>query len=244
MALRKGQRRVKQSSTRMTHPDDQSPFNALPPIVVALALLIIAVELAFQAGASGFVGGAEAVGWRLEAKKEFSFFGTAFDWMLQNGRFPLEYMKRFVTYPFVHQGFTHALMVVVFLLAMGKLVGEVFGTFAVLLVFFASAFIGAVVYGLVFDNAAPLVGGYPAVYGLIGCYTFMLWLSYGQAGQSRLSAFQLIGFLIGLQLFFGLVMGGNKDWLADLSGFATGFGLSFALVPGALQRLRDKLRQR
>ena len=48
----------------MSHPDDQSPVNPLPPVVVALFLVIAGVEVAFSLGARGIVGGPEAVGWR------------------------------------------------------------------------------------------------------------------------------------------------------------------------------------
>ncbi len=228
----------------MTHPDDASPINPLPPIVVALALLIFGVEALFGLGARGLIGGPEAVGWRIDAIEKYSFFAPIFDWMVDTGRWPAAHVMRFFTYPFVQWGFTHMLMVVVFLLAMGKLVGEHFGTLAVLIVFFASSVVGALAFALLAGADVPLVGGYPAVYGLIGSYTFMIWLGLGIAGQSRLGAFQLIAVLIGLQLVFGAIFGSNRDWVADLAGFATGFLLSFGLVPGAMQRLRDKLRER
>lgn len=226
----------------MVHPNDESPINPLPPIVVVLAVLIFGIELMFQAASRGFIGGAEGVGWRLEAMRTYGYSGPVQDWMLETGRYPLEHLKRYVTYPFVHVTFTHALMVLVFLLALGKMVGEIFGTFAVLLVFFLSAFIGAAVYGLILDDPRPIVGGYPAVYGLIGSYTFMLWVSLAGTGNTQLRAFTLIGFLMGLQLVFGLLFGSNKDWVADIFGFFTGFAVSMLLVPGAWQRIVNRLR--
>lgn len=228
----------------MKSSHEESPFNALPPIVVALALVIFGVELMFQAGARGFVGGPEAVGWRLEALRTYAFSGAILDWMIETGRWSPDHLMRFVTYPFVHGSFTHVLMVIVFLLALGKMVGEVFGTFAVLLVFFLSAIVGALAYGLLLNDPAPLYGGYPAVYGLIGSYTFMLWVSLTGTGNTQYKAFTLIGFLLGIQLVFGLLFGGNKDWLADIFGFLTGFWVSVALVPGAWGRMMGKLRQR
>ncbi len=226
------------------HPSDESPINPLPPVVVALALLIFGVELVFQAGARGFAGGPDGVGWRLQAIRGYAFFGPVLDWMIDTGRWPAEHVKRFVTYPFVHFSFTHALMVLVFLLALGKMVGEVFGTIAVLVVFFLSAFVGALAYGLVLDAPLPLTGGYPAVYGLIGSYTFMLWIRLTGTGNTRMRAFTLIGFLMGIQLIFGLLFGANKDWLADIFGFGTGFLVSFLLVPGVWGRIRARLRNR
>ena len=102
---------------------DESPVNPLPPIVVALALIIFGVELLFQLGHRGILGGAEGVGWRLNAQRDYGFFGQVFAWMRQTGNWPVEHLMRFVTYPFVHVAFTHMLMVIVFLLALGKMVG-------------------------------------------------------------------------------------------------------------------------
>lgn len=228
----------------MSSNQEELPFNPVPPVVVALALIIFGIEMIFEAGARGFIGGPEAVGWRLAALKEYAFFASILDWMIETNRWPIEHLKRFVTYPFIHQSFTHMLMVLVFLLALGKMVGEVFGTFAVLTIFFASAIVGALAYGLVLDPDYPLIGGYPAVYGLIGGYTFMLWVSLTGTGNTQYRAFSLIGFLMALQLFFGLVFGTNNEWLADIAGFATGFFTTTLFVPGAWRRMLDRLRQR
>ena len=90
----------------------------------------------------------------------------------------------------------------------------------------------------------PLIGGYPAVYGLIGSYTFMLWVRLTGTGSNQYQAFTLIGFLLGIQLIFALLFGSNNDWIADIFGFLTGFALSFLLVPGAISRIRDRMRDR
>ncbi len=228
----------------MRDASDQSPINPLPPVVVALAVLIFGIELIFQAGARGLAGGPAGVGWRIAALRDYGFSGDLLRWMLQTGHWPLEHLRRFVTYPFVHANFTHALMVIVFLLALGKMVGEVLGSVAVLVVFFTSAIFGALAYTAVWQGAPLLIGGYPAVYGLIGAYTFLLWLELGHQGQARISAFRLIALLMGVQLAFGLLFGGGQDWVADLAGFINGFVVSFALVPGSLRRFMEKLRQR
>lgn len=228
----------------MSEHYDESPVNPLPPIVVALAILIFGIELIFQMGARGFIGGPEAIGWRVSAIQTYSFSDTIFEWMIETQRWTAGNLIRFFTYPFIHYSFTHMIMVLVFLLALGKMVGEVFGTIAVLLVFFMSAAVGALAYSVFLNEPAPLVGGYPAVYGLIGSYTFMLWVSMTGTGNTQYRAFTLIGFLLGIQLLFGLVFGGNKDWLADIFGFLTGFSMSFLLVPGALTRIKERVRRR
>jgi membrane associated rhomboid family serine protease len=228
----------------MSSPHMESPFNALPPVVVALALPILAVELLFGAGARGFVGGPEAVGWRLEALRDYAFFGLLLEAMIETNRWPMSEVSRFVTYPFIHYGFTHMLMVMVFLLALGKMVGEVFSPSAVLAVFFGSAIVGALAFTLLTDDPSPLAGGYPAVYGLIGAFTFILWVRLGEQGAPQIRAFYLIGLLLFVQLIFGLFFGSGRQWVAEVAGFCTGFALSVVVSPGGWARTVERIRVR
>jgi len=230
-------------SSQHTPPEGVQPaVNPLPPVVAALFLVIMGIEIAFFLGSRGLIGGPQAVGWRLAAIQKYAFSADIFDWMMINGRWPFEHVMRFVTYPFVHASFTHALFVGVFVLAMGKMVAEVFGSVAMLIVFIVSGAGGALAFALLVNSPIPLIGGFPAVYGLIGAFTYLLWRSLATVGANQTRAFTLIAFLMGIQLVFGLLFGGNKDWVADLAGFATGFGLSFFLSPGGWTRMRGKIR--
>jgi membrane associated rhomboid family serine protease len=222
--------------------DNVPAVNPLPPVVAALFLVIMGIEVAFYLGSRGLVGGPGAVGWRLAAVRSYAFSGDIFDWMWQNNRWPAEHLIRFVSYPFVHASFTQALFVGVFVLAMGKMVAEVFGTFAMLAIFFLSAIGGALAYAVLLDDPVPLIGGFPPVYGLIGAFTFMLWRSLSRVGANQARAFSLIGMLMGIQLLFGLFFGMQNDWVAELAGFVTGFGLSFFLSPGGWARMRRHIR--
>lgn len=228
----------------MSNPENISPVNPLPPVVVALAIAIFLIEATFNLGARGLVGGPEAIGWRAMAIGTYTPSGLLFDRMLETGRYPVEHLLRFVTYPFIHVNFTHMLFAAVLLLALGKFVGEVFRWWAVLLVFFASSIMGAVVYGLFIDNRVALVGAYPAVYGLIGAFTFLLWVNLAAHGANQYRAFSMIGFLLFIQLVFGVFFGGGPDWIADVAGFVTGFTLSFVVSPGGWSRVLSKLRRR
>lgn len=221
-----------------------SPVNPLPPVVWALAVPVALIELIFMAAGHGFIGGAEGIGLRTESIQRFGFSGQIFDWMISNRYFPAEHLIRFVTYPFVHANFTHAAFVFVFILALGKMVGEVFPAWAVLAVFFGSAIMGALAYGVFLNDPAWLFGGYPAVYGLIGAFTFLIWTRLHATGGNPYRAFSLIGVLLGVQLLFGLLFGGGREWVADLAGFATGFVLSAAISPGGLARALSRIRQR
>jgi membrane associated rhomboid family serine protease len=228
----------------VTHPHNESPLNPLPPVVIALFLVIVGLEVVFNLGARGLIGGPQAVGWRLGTLERFAFSAEIFAWMRESGRWPIEHVMRFVSYPFVHASFTHALFAGVMLLALGKMVGEVMGSLAVLLLFFVSAAGGALVYALLVGSSTPLIGAYPAVYGLIGGFTYLLWLRLGQLGEKQMRAFTLIGFLLVIQLIFGLLFGANAEWVADLAGFVIGFAMSTLLVPGGWAKLVDRLRQR
>ncbi|MBS0125539.1 rhomboid family intramembrane serine protease [Thetidibacter halocola] len=223
-------------------PHEESPFNPLPPVVVALCLLVGGVELAMTMGARGLVGGPGAVGWRLAALEQYGFSAQIMDWMLTTRQFPVEHMMRFVTYPFVHGNFTHAMFAMVMLLALGKIVGETLGSLPMLAIFVLSGVCGAAVYGLAVDTPALLFGAFPSIYGLIGGFTYILWLRLGQMGEAQIRAFSLIGILLFLQLIFGLFFGGGPDWIADISGFVAGFLLAMVLIPGGWARLLQKLR--
>jgi len=221
-----------------------SPINPLPPVVWLLALPVIAMEVVVSLGAAGLVGGASAIGWRLDAVQRFAFSPEYLRRMYEAGLWPAEGLMRLISYPLVNVSTTQAVFVIVFLLALGKFVGEVFRWWAVLVVVFGAAVVGAVVYAAVPFVTAPLVGGYPPVYGLIGAFTFILWTNLGRTGSNQIRAFSLIGLLLAVQLVFGLLFGGGTEWIADLAGFATGFVLSFVVSPGGWARVMAKLRAR
>lgn len=222
---------------------NEAPINPLPPVVWALVVPMAMAELMFNMGARGLIGGAGAVGWRLAAIQDFAFSAEALRWMVETGRYPVELLWRFVTYPFVHAQLSQAVFAIVFILALGKMVGEIFRAWAVLAVFFGSSIFGAIMYTVLVPNPIPLVGAFPGAYGLIGAYSFLLWVTLGARGLNQAGAFTLIGFLMGLQLLFGALFGGSPDWVADLFGFVAGFALSFVVSPGGWSRLMAKMRR-
>ena len=226
----------------MSSDPNSNPVNPLPPLVVALFLAIVGVEAVLSLGAYGLIGGPGAIGWRLWAIQSYAFSGEIFDWMMQSGRWPPEHLMRFVSYSFVHASLTHAAFAGVILLAMGKMVAEAFGQLRMLVIFVVSGVGAALIYAVLLDDPVPLVGSFPNVYGLIGGFTFVLWRNLEQMGENQYRAFTLIGFLMAFQLIFGLLFGGQNDWIADVAGFVVGFGLSFVLSPGGWSRVRDQIR--
>ncbi|MDO5659092.1 MAG: rhomboid family intramembrane serine protease [Paracoccus sp. (in: a-proteobacteria)] len=233
----------------MTAAYRESPFNTLPAAVWLLAAPIIASEALFGLAGLGFISGAQGVGMRVNAVGMTAYlpeFGLR-AWAL--GEFDMNLFQRMLTYPFIHGSFVHAAFVLVFTLALGKLVAEQFRPWAFVALFFGSAIGAAVIYtlaaGLIGGRAYPLIGGYPAVYGLVGAFTFILWVRLGMEHANRLRAFSLIGMLLLFQLVFGLLQGGGGYvWIADVSGFAVGFALSFVLIPGGFARAMRAIRHR
>lgn len=225
-------------------PEAEMPFNPLPAMVIVLAVVLGGIEIILQAAGAGYLGGEAGVGWRIAAIEGWGFNGFFLDQMFERGLWQGDVLIRLVSYAFVHGNATHAVFAVVFLLALGKVVAETFGNIAVLLVFLVGSAAGALGYYVFTGAEVWLIGGLPGVYGLIGAYTFILWLGLGALQQRQIRAFTLIGFLMAAQLLFGLIFGGSLDWIADLCGFAAGFLISFAIVPGGIKRLVNVLRKR
>ncbi len=221
------------------------PLNPLPPIVWVLALPLVGIELVLALAKAELVGGPQGAGWRLWAVDRFAVYPELLHRQWETGGYPLEELHRLISYPLVHGTFTQTLFAVVMLLALGKMVGEIFRWWAVLAVVLGASIAGALAYGfLVPDLRAPLFGAYPPVYGLIGTFTFLLWVNLARTGANKYRAFTLIGFLLFAQLVFGLIFGSSWDWVADITGFAAGFFLSFIVSPGGWARVKDKIRQR
>jgi len=223
---------------------DESPINPLPISVMILALAMVVPELVFQAGENGLIGGPTAIGWRADALDRFAFYPDIMDWMAQRGSWDPIHLLRLVTYPFIHASFTSTVFGIVFTLALGKMVGEAMSNLAVLVIFFGAAICAALVYWLVLNDPFPIFSGFPSAYGLIGGYTFLLWLNAVATGGQQVQAFSLIAFLMGIQLVFGLIFEVGNGWFADLVGFFAGFGLSFLVVPGGFKRLMTFLRSK
>ncbi|MGB3553698.1 MAG: rhomboid family intramembrane serine protease [Jannaschia sp.] len=230
----------------MHDPRNQSPFNALPPMVVALAAVIAGIELLFQAGEAGFLGGRGAVGWRLTAIRDWAVIDPVFAWMLANREVLPGEVLRLLTYPLIHGGFTHAAFVAVFVLALGNVTAPFYHSWRMPVLFWGASVAGALAYMILFSTDRPLFGGYPGAYGLIGAFTYLTTQGLTRGDPQR--AFLLIGFLLAIQPVFGLASGAGlswvPDWTADVAGFAGGYGLAILLLPGGWERLRDRMRNR
>ncbi|SMO53061.1 rhomboid family intramembrane serine protease [Paracoccus laeviglucosivorans] len=232
---------------------DESPLNPVPAVVWALVLPMIACEAVFGLAQVGLLGGGApgaGLAMRQIAVERTAFIPEMVLQLIQMRAFIIDQSWRILTYSFVHLSIMHALFVIVFALALGNLLATQFRAWAVIVLFLGSAIGGALVYTLFVGllpqfRFQPLIGGYPAVYGFVGAFTFLLWTRLGQENANRLRAFTLIGMLLAFQLVFAILFqSGNTTWIAEVAGFATGFLLSFVLIPGGIGRVIRQIRQR
>lgn len=222
--------------------DFEAPVNPIPAVVLVLAVVVMAIELAFSAGASGLIGGPGAVGWRQNVIRDYWFTTGVWEGVATQADFRFDLLKRFVTYPFFNVDFLSALFGSALLLALGKFVGDVFGNVATLLVFFVATVFGAAAFGIFIGEQRPLYGTFTPVYGLIGAYTYVIFTRLGAVGGNQLQAFRLIGILLAIQLVFGLLFGDNKLWVAELGGFVAGFLVSIIAAPGGWSAFVRRMR--
>lgn len=225
----------------------QTPVvNTLPPVIVAVFVVCAVVEAAVSLGATNIIGGPGSIGWRAEAIA-MARFTPQVQALVLRGYLEPELLLRYISYPFVHGTFTHMAFAMALWLALGNFVGDLFRPLPMAILALVATVAGAATYGawgLATGQDLPLIGAYPPVYGLIGAYTYMIWLRLGQVGQSQLKAFRLIGMLLALQVIFAVLFGSDPTWSADLGGFIAGGLAAILLAPGGIARLRDRLRRR
>lgn len=220
-------------------PKKQTTFNPVSPIVVVLVVAMVAIELVFQAAEHRLIGGPLAEGWRVEMMRFFGFHKAVFDHVLTGGEIEPKVIWPFLSYLFIHKSFMHMLIGSALILAMGKLISDMFSGLAVLVLFIVCGLTGALAFGL-FSKVGgfPLIGVYPVFYGFIGTYTWIRIFDLRAQGQSILPAFSAVGMFLFFRGSLSLYVGVSNDWMADLTGLVTGFLLAYILAPDGKDRIK------
>lgn len=212
-------------------------LNPLPWSVWLLTLAIAGVELVLWAGAHGLVNWAGSAGWRLQAMALAGINPGVQAWMIETSQTPLPHLARYLGFGLVHQGPLQAALVVVIVAALGKVSAERIGSLRLLLVAALAQAAGGFAFGLVAAPDAWLIGGYPLIFALAGCYAGQVW--HGDSDtDSRRKALGLVAVLILGRLALAALVGGGMDWIADLAACVTGYALGHTLRPGLRARLR------
>ena len=212
-------------------------LNPLPFAVWLLVIAIASVELVLWAGAHGLVNWAGSAGWRAQALVLAGITPELQGWMIETRQTPPEHLLRYLAYGFVHLGPAQAGLVVVITAALGKVCAEALGSARVLAVLALSQVAGGLAFGLLADPGAWLIGGYPPIFALTGCYEGVVWHGAGER-RARITALGLVFVLISARLVLALVVGGGMDWVADLVACLAGYGLGRLLRPGFIRRFR------
>ncbi|MDT2018827.1 MAG: rhomboid family intramembrane serine protease, partial [Planktomarina sp.] len=146
-------------------------INHLPAPVIVLVLILTLGEFYITGAEARFWGSSES---RIALIRQVAFLPEIFQRSLLAGIWVPELFLRLITYPFVHGSLLQAVFAGVLTLALGKFLAEVLGSFAVILIFFGSSMFAALGYSFFTNDSFPLFGSFPAAYGLIGAFTFVL----------------------------------------------------------------------
>lgn len=212
-------------------------LNPLPLAVWLLTLAIAGVELVLWAGAHGLVNWPGSQGWRAQALALAGVNPELQQWMVTTHQAPIEHLARYLGFGFVHMGPLQAALVVVITAALGKVCAERIGSLRLLLVLAVAQAAGGFAFGMVAAPEAWLIGGYPLIFALAGCYAGLIWHSETEQA-TRIKALGLVAVLIAGRLALAALVGGGMDWAADLVACLAGYALGRGFRPGLLARLR------
>lgn len=251
---------------RPADTDDQSlppppePIFNLPKVVSGLALLLIGIHVvdAFLLSRS----------LRIEVLLAYGFLPARYLpdavtlYQLPGGEGAKVWS--FLTYAFLHGGWAHLFINVLWMAVFGSAVARRFGTTRFLLLSAVCAIAGAGLHlGLHFGETVPMIGASAAISGQMAAATRFVFdmggplgamrrtddLAYRRPASSlsatlsnpRVAMFMLVWF--GINLLFGLVSlpiageGGSIAWEAHIGGFVAGFAL-FSLFDPVPRRRR------
>ena len=227
----------------MTEYNRPPVINPIPAAILAIFSGIILVEALLFFGFDNPTGSSVAAADRMLLIQKYGVSPNLANWMLETGNFSTDYVFRFIVYPFVNLSSLSVVFAGVLLLALGKMVGEVFPALSLILIWFLSTTLAAFFYSISATNGQILVGSYPGVYGFVGAYTFVSWITLRIAkNKNQSQAFSLIVALMSIQLFFSFLFETGQLWIADFAGFVIGFIISFFLSPGGIKGVLSILR--
>ena len=189
--------------------------------------------------ASRGIGPVEGLRW--EVFKKLAFFDIYFEAVRQGVDVPWNFWTSFVTYAFLHGGLLHLAMNGVFFLSVGGMLARVIGPARFLVLFIVTSISGALIFGLLADSRAPMVGASGALFGFIGALKAWEWKYIRQTGESARSFWRTIAALTVMNVALALLTQlmpqvGELAWQAHLGGFVGGFLIAPLLAPGLAAR--------
>ena len=137
---------------------NRSPIvNPIPTSILLIFFGIILVEAFLIFGFGGPLGKTETTIERLTLVQNYGVPPNLATWMFETGNFSIDYVSRFIVYPFINLSGLSVVFAAVLLLALGKMVGEVFTSFSVILIWLLSTFFAAFFYSISATDEQVLV---------------------------------------------------------------------------------------
>ena len=216
-------------------------INHLPAPVIVFVLILTLGEFYITGAEARFWGSSES---RIALIRQVAFLPEVFQRSLLAGSWVPELFLRLITYPFVHSSLLQAVFAGVLTLTLGKFLAGVLGSFAIILIFFSSSMFAALGYSFFTNDSFPLFGSFPAAYGLIGAFTFVLFGRSNGSLNQQLQAFRLLSILMFINIIFAFFQNGPALWVAELSAVVMGFVCTAFLYPSGISVIIKKLKDR
>ena len=191
-----------------------------PPTLWWMTGGLLTLEALFQLADNGWLG--------VDLRSLAISYGGFWDFLFPPGRvdqalYPGQAYAMLLTHALLHAGTLHVIMNGVIFLALGKTLALRFGMPSVWITAGLGAISSGVMFGLLEDTAAPMVGASGVVFAFLG-----LWLYCAREDQRRLGnqARSITSIFIGLvvvHIVLHVFTGGMIAWQAHLGGFLAGF---------------------
>lgn len=194
------------------------------PSVLLILLICCAIELTLEAADLGWVGSKL---WRGLAYQNGAFWqGLLHNWRPNYGVQPA---TMFVTYAFLHADFWHLSGNMIALLLLARIALPQVGQGGFLMIYALSAVGGALVFALLTNTPAPMVGASGALFGLAGVWQYWEWRDLRKAGLALMPIWRTFAALILLNGLLWVMNDGALAWQTHLGGFVAGWGTAAGL---------------
>ena len=201
-------------------------IGALDPLLLALAGVLLAVELLLSATDWGVFG---AAGLRSVWYQYAGFWpGLLGDWAPNYAYQPI---AMFATYAFLHGGLIHLIVNIITLFSLGSAAIERVGRKGFSVIYVASIIGGALGYAALWTTPQPMVGASGALFGLAGAWLAWEYVDRFTARIALWPVARVIGMLIALNVVLFYSMNGQLAWQTHLGGFLMGWVAAMLIDP-------------
>lgn len=202
------------------------PPSRMPPSVLALIVICVAVETVLLAADWGVID--------VPRLRTLAYqYGGFWVGLLHNWRpnYPSQPYLMFITYAFLHGGPVHLIVNMLTLYSLGLLVISRVGQPRFLVLYAVSALGGALGFAALSDQLRPMVGASGALFGLVGAWVAWDYIDRFTLSESLLPVLRPIITLIILNIVLYYAMDGQLAWETHLGGFLAGFFGAFLIDP-------------